>query len=72
MRISVIVKPNSRVDAVQKCHDEYVVRVKARAVDGKANEAVIKLVAEYFTVPKTRVRIVRGATSKHKAIEVRE
>ena len=42
IRITVRVKPNAKVTAVEKGPGgEYVVRVKARPVDGKANEAVI-------------------------------
>ncbi len=70
MRANILVKPNSKIDSVEKAGDELVVRVKARAVDGKANEAVIKLIAEYFDMPKTRVKIIRGLTSRRKTIEI--
>lgn len=66
----VTVKPGSKIDSVEKFGNEYIVRVRARAVNGKANEAVIRLIAEYFDVPKTRVRIVRGAMIRHKMLEI--
>ena len=47
-----------------------IFRTKARAIDGKANGAVVKLLAESFGVPKTRVRLVRGRTSRRKIFEI--
>ena len=38
--------------------------------DGRANEAVIELLAEHFDVPKGSLRIVRGHTSRQKVIEI--
>lgn len=43
-------------------------KVKARAIDGKANEAVIGFVAEYFGVPRSCVRINRGASAREKTL----
>lgn len=37
--------------------------------DGQANAAVIKMLAEYFHVPKTSIKIIRGQTSRDKVIE---
>lgn len=70
MILSVLVKPGSKTDSVEKLGEDLVVRTKARAVDGKANEAVVKLIAEYLGIPKTRVRIKRGLASRHKVIEI--
>lgn len=47
--------------------DELVVYVKERAVDGKANKAVLKLLKKHFG---KEVRIVKGLKSKVKIIEV--
>ena len=69
-KISVIVKPGSKVDAVEQAEDGLVVRTKARAVDGKANEAVIKLLAKHFDVPKTAIRIKTGIVSRTKIVEI--
>ena len=49
-----------------------VVRTHARAHDGEANKAVVKLLAKHFGVAKSCVRIISGATSKHKTIEITE
>lgn len=48
------------------------VRVYTTAVptDGAANTAVVKLLSEYWDVPKTRIKILRGATSRTKVIQI--
>ena len=71
MRISVTVKPNSkREEVVPAGEREYVVRVSAPPVEGKANERVVELLAKHFGVPKSRVTIVRGASGRKKAVEI--
>jgi len=47
-----------------------VVRVAARAVDGRANAAVVDAIAEAFGVPRRDVRIVHGATGRRKVVAV--
>jgi uncharacterized protein (TIGR00251 family) len=72
MKIQVKVKPNSRTEEVSRESDSLIVRVKEPAREGKANLAVIKLLAEHFGIPKSKVRIVSGLTSRAKVIEVAE
>lgn len=38
--------------------------------DGKANEAVIKMLADFLKVPKSAIKIIRGNTTRDKVIEV--
>lgn len=70
------VTPNAKKDeVVDDCADLFgnrclKVRVTASPVDGKANEAVIELMAQYLSVKKSSIRIKRGATARSKAIEV--
>ena len=42
----------------------------AAPTDGAANAAVVKLLSEYWDVPKTRIKILRGATSRTKVIQI--
>ena len=50
--------------------DFYNVWVKEPAVDGKANEAVIRAIAKHLKVPASSVRIKSGRESRQKVIEV--
>lgn len=54
-----------RIDA-----KHFVVRVKARAKAGEANRAIKKALAAYFKAPVTKVRIVRGRSSREKVVEL--
>lgn len=51
-----------------------VLKVKCTAVPekGKANDAVIALLAEYFSVPKSQIVILRGKTSSKKTVEIKK
>ena len=45
-------------------------RVNAPPVDGKANKALIALLAKEFKTPKSKIRIVQGETSRDKLVEL--
>ena len=69
VRIRLI--PRAGRDAVAGERDGAVlIRIAAPPVDGKANAALIALVATTLGVPKSAVRIVRGETSRDKVLAV--
>jgi len=71
MKISVRVVPNSRVEAVEKVAEgAYRAKVKAKPIEGRANERLILLLSEYFAVPKSQVRITRGLGARDKTVEI--
>lgn len=71
MKISVRVKPRSKIDQVEKTAEgEFVVRVKEPPLEGRANVAAARELADYFGVPKSGVRLLHGAASKNKIFEV--
>ena len=72
MKIQVKVKPNSKTDEVSREGDSFIVKVREPPKEGKANQAVIKLLAEHFGVPQSQVRILSGFGSRNKVIEVAE
>src|SRR5580692_5864303 len=70
MRITIRVKPGSARPGVGGEHDgALVVRVSARAVDGKATEAALATVAASFGVRRSAVRLVSGASSRTKIVD---
>lgn len=73
-RLEVRVKPGSKKGPlVQPALDgSLLVYVRESAVDGKANMAVAKLLAEYFNVPKTSIQMVSGYKSKIKRFQITE
>lgn len=46
------------------------VKVKAPPVEGKANDALLKFLAETLSVPPRAVSLVRGGTSRHKLVRI--
>lgn len=71
MRVVVRVKPGStKGPLVEQTEEGVVLYVKEKAVDGAANDGVIKLIAEHFGVAKSHVRVVRGHTARIKQIEI--
>ena len=70
-RLAVHVTPKSAVEAVGGWRGaELEVRVRAAPEGGKANAAVCALVAGSLGVSKSAVRVVRGAGSQHKMLEI--
>ncbi|TSC77395.1 MAG: hypothetical protein G01um101433_625 [Parcubacteria group bacterium Gr01-1014_33] len=71
MKISVKVKPNAREKKVEQSGaNSFRVSVRAVSKEGKANQEVIELMSEYFDIPRSRVRIIRGYAAKEKIIEI--
>ena len=71
MRVVVRVKPgSSKGPLVESDEDGLVVFVREKAIDGAANDGVIKILADHFDVPKSRVRVVRGHTARIKQVEI--
>ncbi|MDP3790957.1 MAG: DUF167 domain-containing protein [Candidatus Omnitrophota bacterium] len=71
MKISVRVKPNAKKDKVEKIsEDEYVVFVKAKPRDGKANYAVREALADHFDIARSRVVLITGEKSKKKIFSI--
>jgi uncharacterized protein YggU (UPF0235/DUF167 family) len=49
---------------------ELTIYVREPAVDGKANDAVIRLLAAHLQLPRSRVELVSGATSRLKRFRI--
>lgn len=72
MLVNLKVCPKSSRNEITKLDDSHFrVKVTAAPDKGKANEAVIKLLSDYFHVAKFRIRIVSGETSRNKKMEIK-
>lgn len=72
MRIEVKVTPGAKKNTVEVNGDISRVWTTAVAEKGKANDAVVKLLAKHFSVPKSAITIVRGHTSRTKLVEIEQ
>ena len=70
MKVSVTVKPNSKTEEVVSSMDGLIVRVKEPPKEGKANKAVITLLAAFYNVPRSNISIVSGSGARKKVIEI--
>jgi uncharacterized protein (TIGR00251 family) len=70
-KVGLRVRASAHHDEVVGVRDGVlVVRVTAPAIDGRANEAMRRLVAKRLGVPKSAITIVRGDRSRDKVIEI--
>jgi len=71
MKISVLVKPNSKTESVEKVDEKnFVVRVHVPPVENQANERTRELLSKYLGIPKRSVELVSGKKSKKKVFEI--
>lgn len=71
MLLRVKVKPGSKHPRIDREEDgSLTVHLKSPPIEGKANEELIRQLADRFDVPKSRVRIKSGLSSRNKLIEV--
>lgn len=72
--VHVHVKPGSRkgplVQADPAAADTFTVFLQQRAVEGAANDALVRLLATHFGVPRSAVSILRGHHSRIKQVRV--
>lgn len=72
MKISVKVKPNAKQEKIEKINvNHFLIWVKEKPQEGKANKAVIKVLAEYFGVSQSRVVLLKGHSAKEKIFEIK-
>ena len=70
-RLEVKVKPNARRNALTEQEDgSWLAEITAPPVDGKANAALIALVAKHFGCPRRAVTVKSGAASRRKVLLV--
>ncbi|HEX5766780.1 MAG TPA: DUF167 domain-containing protein, partial [Burkholderiales bacterium] len=71
MIVELHVQPGaSRTEFAGKHGERLKVRLQARAVDGKANDALIEFLAAHFGVPRRNVHIVSGLKSRQKRVRI--
>ncbi len=79
MRFFIKVKTRSKKPGVERLDESngsagspqvFVVKVKEAPIEGKANEAVIKALAESLNIAGWRIKILSGSTSSNKVVEI--
>ena len=71
--IQVRVKPNARVTSIEQLSDgTWLARVKARPVEGNANEELVGLIAQHFNRRKSQVSVRTGASGRVKLVQIED
>ncbi|TSC90816.1 MAG: hypothetical protein CEN90_775 [Parcubacteria group bacterium Licking1014_17] len=71
MKIFVKTKSNSRTPKIiETSKDSLEVWVNAPAIEGLANERLIEILAEHFKKPGSCIKIIKGASSRRKVVEI--
>jgi len=70
-RLKVRVTPNARKNAVVSwTEDEIRLKIKAPAVEGKANAALVEYLSELTNVPRSKIQLKAGEKARIKLIEI--
>ena len=71
MRVTVIAKAGSKAPGIDPQPDgSLIVRVRERAIDGAANDAITRALASRYDIAPSRVHLIRGTTTKTKIFEI--
>lgn len=83
MKIFIKVKPNSKKEYITRIDQpslglddkrenikKFVIAIKEPPIKGKANNAIIKLLSEYFQIPQQNIKIINGLKSKNKIVKI--
>ena len=69
-RLALRVTPGARKDGIELGEGRIEMKVRARPHEGAANEAVLALLADALGIPTSRLRMLRGATSRQKLVQI--
>ena len=69
-RLALRVTPGARGEGLELVEGRLLAKVRARPEDGKANAAVLALLAQALDIAPSRIELLRGATSREKQFRV--
>ena len=71
LTLDLHIQPGAKKTEVAGLHGEALkIRLSAPPVDGKANDCLIAFLAEALGIPKSRIQLVSGATSRAKRLRI--
>ena len=69
-RLALRVTPGARSEALEIGNGVVLLKVRAKAKDGEANDAVLALLARALGIATSRLRLLRGATGRDKLVQL--
>lgn len=70
MLLYLTIKPNQRSNRIERSERGWQVRLAAPAVEGQANEELVRYLSALLGVPRTKVKLVKGHTSRIKCLDI--
>ncbi|MBI2251399.1 MAG: DUF167 domain-containing protein [Armatimonadetes bacterium] len=70
LTFEVFLKPSSSLNQIKIKEGILEIKVKAPPIEGKANEALKKVLAEYLKIKLSKIQIIKGLKSKNKIIKI--
>lgn len=58
-------------EIIKKSEGSFDVKVREKPKQGKANQAVIKILASYLKLPKEKIKLIKGFKEKNKIFEIK-
>ena len=71
-RLALRVTPGARSEGVEIADGRLLVKVRVKPEDGKANEAVLRMLAAALGIATSRLRMLRGATGRDKLVGIED
>lgn len=69
-RLALRVTPGARSEGLEIADGRLLVKVRVKPEDGKANEAVLRMLADALGIATSRLRMLRGATGRDKLVGI--
>jgi uncharacterized protein YggU (UPF0235/DUF167 family) len=71
MFLKVKVFPGSKIEEIfKKADDEFVIKVREKAEEGRANKKVKEILARYLHIPEEKLILIRGAKQRNKIFKL--
>ncbi|MFM2301310.1 MAG: hypothetical protein RLZZ84_1046 [Pseudomonadota bacterium] len=69
-RLALRVTPGARTEGIELGDGKVLVKVRVKPEDGKANDAVLGLLAQALGIAVSRLKVLRGATGRDKLVRI--
>jgi len=71
MLVKVKVFPCSKKQGlIKKSQDSFEIKVKEKPIQGNANKAVIGVLMDYFQIPESKIKLIKGFKKRNKIFKI--
>ena len=70
MKLKIRVIPKAKQNKVTKEKERLKVYLTSPPIEGRANKALIEVLADHYNVKKRQIKIIKGLKSRDKVVEI--